>query len=63
MYDNYTAMQDKTRPTGNGRRESYHSRPIPRMTNTFIASGESLPEDVLKSTPKGLFVKKMGAPG
>ncbi|MEK7197332.1 MAG: metallopeptidase TldD-related protein, partial [Nitrospirota bacterium] len=60
MYDNYTAMQDKTRSTGNGRRESYHSRPIPRMTNTFIASGESLPEDVLKSTPKGLFVKKMG---
>ena len=51
MYDNYTAMQDKTRSTGNGRRESYHSRPIPRMTNTFIASGESLPEDVLKSTP------------
>jgi len=60
MYDNYTAMQDKTRSTGNGRRESYHSRPIPRMTNTFIASGESLPEDVLQSTPKGLFVKKMG---
>ena len=55
MYDNYTAMQDKTRSTGNGRRESYHSRPIPRMTNTFIASGESLPEDVLKSTPKGPF--------
>lgn len=60
MYDRFTAMKDNTKSTGNGRRESYHSRPIPRMTNTFIASGESLSEDVLKATPKGLFVKKMG---
>ncbi|MBI4690045.1 MAG: TldD/PmbA family protein [Nitrospirae bacterium] len=60
MYDKFTAMQDGTKSTGNARRESYHNRPIPRMTNTFIASGESLPEDILKSAIKGLFVKKMG---
>ncbi len=60
MYDKFTAMQDKTKSTGNGRRESYQSRPIPRMTNTFIERGESSPEEILKSTPKGLFVKKMG---
>jgi len=60
MYDKFTAMQDNAKSTGNGRRESYHSRPIPRMTNTFIAPGKSIPEDILKSIPKGVFVKKMG---
>ncbi|TAL24062.1 MAG: TldD/PmbA family protein [Nitrospirae bacterium] len=60
MYDRHTALQDKTKSTGNGRRESYHSRPIPRMTNTFIAPGASSPEEILKSTPNGLFVRKMG---
>jgi len=60
MYDRLTAMQNKTNSTGNGRRESYRNRPIPRMTNTFIAPGESMPEDVLKSVAEGIFVKKMG---
>lgn len=60
MYDKYTAMQDKTSSTGNGRRESYRHRPIPRMTNTMIAPGQSSPEEIVKLTHKGLFVKKMG---
>ncbi len=60
MYDKLTAMRDGVKSTGNGRRESYQHRPIPRMTNTFIVHGKSLPEDVLKSIPKGLFVMKMG---
>ena len=60
MFDRLTAMKAGATPTGNGRRESYKHRPIPRMTNTLIAPGESEPEDILRSTPKGLFVKKMG---
>jgi TldD protein len=60
MYDRLTAMKDGARSTGNGRRESYQHRPIPRMTNTMIVPGESDPEDILRSTPSGLFVKKMG---
>jgi len=60
MYDRLTALRDGVTSTGNGRRESYRHRPIPRMTNTFIAPGESAPEDVIKTTPEGLFVKKMG---
>ncbi len=60
MYDRLTAMKDGTKSTGNGRRESYKHRPIPRMTTSMIAPGVSEPEELLWSTPSGLFVKKMG---
>jgi TldD protein len=60
LYDRLTAMKDGTRSTGNGRRESYRHRPIPRMTNTMIVPGETRPGDILRSTPTGLFVRKMG---
>ncbi|MBI4654216.1 MAG: TldD/PmbA family protein [Nitrospirae bacterium] len=60
MYDMLTSIKDKMVSTGNGRRQSYKHRPIPRMTNTFIAPGESLLEEIIKSVDKGLFVKKMG---
>ncbi len=60
MYDRLTAMKDGRGSTGNGRRESYHHRPIPRMTNTLIAPGEDDPSAIVRSLEKGLFVKKMG---
>lgn len=60
MYDRLTAMKNGTVSTGNGRRESYRHRPIPRMTNTMIAAGKATPGDIIKSLEKGLFVKKMG---
>jgi TldD protein len=60
LYDKLNAMHDGVRSTGNGRRESYLYRPIPRMSNTFIAPGASDPAEVLESTPKGLLVVKMG---
>ncbi len=60
MYDRLTAMKDGTASTGNGRRESYKHRPIPRMTNTMILPGETDPAAILRATPRGLFVKKMG---
>jgi len=60
MYDRLNAMKEGRRPTGNGRRESYQHRPIPRMSNTFIAPGTDSPEDIVRSVPHGLLVKKMG---
>jgi TldD protein len=55
-----TARRMKTGPTGNGRRESYRHIPIPRMRNTFLASGKEKPEDILKGLDRGLLVKRMG---
>lgn len=60
MYDGLTARKEKRRSTGNGRRESYQNRPIPRMTNTYIASGDADPEEIIRETKRGLLVKKMG---
>lgn len=60
MHDRLSAMKADVESTGNGRRESYRYRPIPRMTNTMIASGESDPAEILRSVDKGLFVRKMG---
>ncbi len=60
MYDLSTAKKDGRASTGNGRRESFRHRPIPRMTNTLIVSGSAGPEDVVAATEKGLYVKRMG---
>lgn len=60
LYDKLTSMKDGTSSTGNGRRESYRHRPIPRMTNTFIAQGATSPDKILNSLDKGLVVEKMG---
>jgi TldD protein len=60
LYDRLSAMKDGAASTGNGRRESYQHRPIPRMTNTFIAPGETQPDLIVRSLDRGLFVEKMG---
>ncbi|TAN63068.1 TldD/PmbA family protein [bacterium] len=60
MHDRLSAMKAGVKSTGNGRRESYRSRPIPRMRNTMIASGNADPASIIKSVDKGILVKKMG---
>jgi len=60
LYDRLTAMKEGCSSTGNGRRESYHAKPIVRMTNTLIAPGSSDPVEIVRAVPAGLFVKKMG---
>jgi len=60
MHNRLTAMKEGIPSTGNGRRQSYKHRPIPRMSNTFIAEGEGSPEAIVKSVEKGFYVKKMG---
>jgi len=60
MYDRLSALKQNAAPTGNGRRESYRHKPIPRMSNTYIAPSNTRPGEILRSTPVGLLVRKMG---
>jgi len=59
MTDILSAKQLDLERTGNGRRESFRSIPIPRMTNTFIEIGSDDPEDIVRSTEKGLYVQSL----
>jgi len=45
------------KPSGNGRRQSFQYYPIPRMTNTILANGDSDPADIIKSVKKGFYAK------
>lgn len=60
LHDRLSAMKEGARPTGNGRRESYRHKPIPRMSNTIILPGTTTPEEILRSSGHGLLVTKMG---
>ncbi len=60
MNDLRTARIMGIRPTGNGRRQSYRHKPIPRMTNTMILPGESDANAILADVAHGLYVRRMG---
>lgn len=46
--------------TGNGRRESYQSVVLPRMTNTFMLAGQDDPQTILRSVKRGLYAVSFG---
>ena len=60
LVDKLSAMKFDMPATGNGRRESFRSKPIVRMTNTYIAPGKDDPAQILKDTKTGIYVKAMG---
>ncbi|HJM08309.1 MAG TPA: metallopeptidase TldD-related protein, partial [SAR324 cluster bacterium] len=55
MHDRISADYYNLETTGNGRRESYAHYPLPRMTTTYLAAGESDPEDIIRSVKKGVY--------
>jgi TldD protein len=60
MHDRLSAKHFKLGPTGNGRRESFASAPMPRMTNTILLAGPHDPEEIVKSVQRGVFAKRFG---
>lgn len=55
MQDRMNARLMGVNPTGNGRRESFAHQPMPRMTNTFMLSGEREPEEILQTVKDGIY--------
>jgi TldD protein len=45
--------------TGHGRRSSYLDRIQPRMGCTFVESGVDDPIDILRTTPAGVFIRRL----
>ena len=60
LQDKLSSTLLNAQSTGSGRRESYAHIPMPRMTNTFMMSGESDPEEIIRSVPKGLYCVNFG---
>jgi len=47
-------------PTGNGRRQSYAHVPMPRMTNTYMISGDRDPAEIIASVKNGVYAVNFG---
>ena len=57
MNDRISAKQLGVKNTGNGRRQAYNYSPMPRMTNTYLRPGKYDPEEIIRSTSRGIYAK------
>jgi TldD protein len=60
MQDRMNARLMGVAPTGNGRRESFASSVMPRMTNTYMLGGDHPPEEILGSVKNGIYAVQFG---
>ena len=60
MQDRQNARLMGVAPTGNGRRQSFAHQPMPRMTNTYMRSGDRDPAEILASVRNGLYAVSFG---
>lgn len=60
MVDRKQGLLLEKASTGNGRRESYKSISIPRMSNTYILPGRENINNIIEDTKYGFYAKKLG---
>ena len=60
LWDGLRARKEGRPASGNGRRQSYRHLPMVRMTNTYLAGGQTDPADILADTERGVYVAKLG---
>ncbi|NCO21070.1 MAG: metalloprotease TldD [Rhodobacterales bacterium] len=60
MQDRQNARLMGVAATGNGRRQSYAHTPMPRMTNTYMLSGDTSPGDIVASLKDGIYAVGFG---
>ncbi len=58
MCDRISSKQLGAKATGNGRRQAYNYPPMARMTNTYMLPGKLDPEEIIKSTKRGIYAKR-----
>jgi TldD protein len=60
LQDRQNARLMGMKATGNGRRQSYGSTIMPRMTNTFMMAGSHDPKEILASVKNGIYAVNFG---
>lgn len=56
LHDRISAKFYGVTPTGNGRRESFRSIPLPRMRSTYMEPGPHKKSEIIKSVKYGVYV-------
>ncbi len=60
MQDRQNARLMGVKPTGNGRRQSFAHAPMPRMTNTYMLSGDTDPASIVSDLKDGIYAVGFG---
>ncbi len=60
MQDRLNGRLMGTGSTGNGRRQGFAHKPMPRMTNTHMMSGNYSPEEIISSVKNGIYAAQFG---
>jgi len=60
MWDWLRARKEGRPGSANGRRQSYQHLPMVRMTNTFVMNGHESPDEIIRQTPRGVYVAQLG---
>lgn len=55
LHDTISARHYKVASTGNGRRQSYQSPPMPRMRSTYMLPGPHKKDEIIASVKRGLY--------
>ncbi|MDR1454850.1 MAG: TldD/PmbA family protein [Tannerella sp.] len=55
LHDRISARHYGVAPTGNGRRESFRTAPIPRMRATCMEAGDCSEEEIIAAVKKGIY--------
>jgi TldD protein len=56
LHTRVSAREFGVQPTGNGRQQTFDSKIIPRMTNTYIGPGNSTQEEIFRSVQEGYYL-------
>ncbi|HVL92709.1 MAG TPA: TldD/PmbA family protein [Acidimicrobiales bacterium] len=59
MWDFLRSRKAGRASSGNGRRQSYQHLPMVRMTNTYLLAGTEDPDEIVRKTPRGVYVAQI----